>query len=204
MNETEKIQSTDLGEENTTPTPSENAAPAAESGASVPEYAYTSAEPAPVLAEQPEVVENVAAGVVGAILFALVGGLAYFIFYQMNIIAGLAGFIAVICAVKGYSIFAKKESLKGVIIAIVASIVVIIAAEFISIAVALLPDLKTAFPEANVNFFTSTRYVFSLFAENNEFRIEVIGELAIALVLCAIASFTSIRNAIGSAKANKK
>ena len=60
--------------------------------------------------------ENVVAGVVGAFLFSLVGGVLWFLLYQMGYIAAISGFIGIICAMKGYSFFSKGESKKGIII----------------------------------------------------------------------------------------
>ena len=45
--------------------------------------------------------ENVLFGVVGAFLFALVGGALYYILYQIGYLAGISGLIGVICAIKG-------------------------------------------------------------------------------------------------------
>lgn len=73
-----------------------------------------------------QVKENVAAGIAGAFLFSLAGGIVYFILYLIGITASISGFIGVICAIKGYSIFAKRESKRGVLIAVVASLLVIV------------------------------------------------------------------------------
>ena len=70
--------------------------------------------------------ENVVAGIIGAFLFALAGGVLWYLFYQMGFISGLAGSVGVICSVSGYSFFAKKESKKGIVIAVIMSIFVIL------------------------------------------------------------------------------
>ena len=56
--------------------------------------------------------ENTLAGVFGAFLFSLAGGVLWFILYQINFLAAVSGFVGVICAVKGYMLFskAKKEN----------------------------------------------------------------------------------------------
>ena len=64
-----------------------------------------------------EVSENVLAGIVGAFLFSLVGAAVYFILNLFGYIASISGLIGAVCAVKGYAVFAKKESKKGIIIA---------------------------------------------------------------------------------------
>ncbi len=167
-----------------------------ESGASE----YTPEENAAPAAPEQSVKENVAAGIVGAFLFALAGGIIYFVIYQLGFIAGIAGFVAVIAAIKGYSLFAKKESLKGVIISIVLAVAVIVLAEYFSLSYAIMEEL-----EGELSFFESARYTWAIFIdpEFGDFRIEVIKELAIALVICAVSAFGAVRNAIGANKAKK-
>ncbi len=170
------------------------------------EYTYTPAEGENPSIPQPVVIENTAAGIVGALLFSLAGGILYFIIYQLGFIAGIAGFIGVICAVKGYEIFAKKLSLKGVIIAVISSVVVILAAEYLSLAYSCLDMFRTEFDDPSITLADSAYFIRQMILDPElpDVRIEVIKEVGIALVLCAVASFTSIRNAIGSAKANKQ
>ncbi len=188
MNENEKFETTNQ-------TPSETN-----------EYVYTPTEY--TVSNEPEitVVENTAAGMVGALLFSLIGGILYFIIYQFGFIAGIAGFIGVICAVKGYEIFAKKISLKGVIIAVIASVVVILAAEYLSLAYSCLEMFRTEFEDPSITLADSAYFIWQMLLDPElpEIKTEVLKEVGIALVLCAVASFTSVRNAIGSAKANKQ
>ena len=75
--------------------------------------------------------ENIIAGAVGAFLFALVGGILYFIIYQMGFIAGICGLITVVLSSFGYQLFAgKKGSVKGIVFSIIMSVLVLAAAEF--------------------------------------------------------------------------
>ena len=78
--------------------------------------------------------ENVLLGFVGALLFSLAGGIVWFILYQIGIIASISGIVGVFCAIKGYSLFAKKESVKGIIIAIICSLAVIVFAWYLCMA----------------------------------------------------------------------
>jgi hypothetical protein len=72
--------------------------------------------------------ENTLLGALGAFLFALAGGFAYYIFYTVGIIAALSGLIGVICAIKGYEIFARSRSNRGIAISVAAAAVVLILA----------------------------------------------------------------------------
>ena len=75
--------------------------------------------------------ENTLLGALGAFLFALAGGFAYYIFWTVGIIAALSGLIGVICAIKGYEIFARSRSNRGIVISVAAAAVVLILAWYI-------------------------------------------------------------------------
>ena len=64
--------------------------------------------------EKKKTSENVIAGIVGAFLFSLAGGALWFVLYLLGFIAGLSGLVGAVCAIKGYSIFAKKESINPI------------------------------------------------------------------------------------------
>jgi len=78
--------------------------------------------------ENSEIKENVLAGIVGAFLFSLAGGVLWFLLYQIGFVAGISGLVGAVCAIKGYSVFAKKESTKGIIISLIVTLVVMIIA----------------------------------------------------------------------------
>lgn len=79
-------------------------------------------ERAHVEAETPE---NVAAGVVGALGGALLGGIVVLIFGRLGYVTALSGLIAAVCALKGYELLAKKMSIKGAIISCIAMLAMI-------------------------------------------------------------------------------
>lgn len=79
-----------------------------------------------LLEEKPK--ENVLLGIVGALLFSLAGTVTYFILYQLGYLAALSGIVAVICAMYGYKLFAKGESKKTVVIAVIVSFLAIVLA----------------------------------------------------------------------------
>lgn len=75
--------------------------------------------------------ENILLGALGAFLFALAGGFAYYLFYMFGIIAALSGLIGVICAIKGYEIFSRSRSNRGIAVSVAAAAVVLILAWYI-------------------------------------------------------------------------
>jgi hypothetical protein len=87
--------------------------------------------------------ENFIAGLVGAVLFSLAGVVIWFIIYQLGYIAGIAGIVTIVCAHKGYEIFGKVLSLKGLIAGIVVAVAMIYVAEYICLGY----DVYVAFKE---------------------------------------------------------
>ncbi len=145
--------------------------------------------------------ENVVAGVFGALLFSLAGGILWFILYQIGFIAGISGLAGVFCAIKGYTIFAKKESIKGIIIAIVAAIVMIVIAWYLCMAKDLYDASKiwyeageTAYP---LTFGESFRYAYYVLEEETSY----ITDLLIGLGLCVFVAASYVKGAAKRIKA---
>ena len=123
--------------------------------------------------ETDEIKENVLAGIVGAFLFSLVGGILWFVLYQIGYIASASGLVGVICAVKGYTIFAKtkKESIKCLVLSSIIAIAVLALSWYFSVAY----DFYLAFQELfidgeidfTVSFFETLRAV-PYFLEDGE------------------------------------
>lgn len=70
-------------------------------------------------------------GVLGAVLFSLVGGVVYYVLWSIGIIAALSGIIGVLCAIKGYELFARSGSKAGIAAAVVSSVIVMILAWYV-------------------------------------------------------------------------
>lgn len=149
--------------------------------------------------------ENVLAGIVGAFLFSLAGGVVWFLLYQIGYLAALSGIVGVICAIKGYSIFAKRESVKGVVISSVIAFFVIVIAWYLCISY----DVYLAYQDWYANgevdftltFFESIRAAV-LFLEDSEILVAYLKDLGIGLIFCVIGAFGYVKSAIGRAKNN--
>lgn len=78
---------------------------------------------------------NVVAGVVGAFLFSLIGGVLFFVLCQIGYIVGVCGLIIFVLANFGYHLFAKgeKDSVAGMVTAVIMSVVMILLAEYVSL-----------------------------------------------------------------------
>ncbi len=142
---------------------------------------------------------NILAGFVGAFLFSIIGGLLYFVLYQVGIIAGICGLAIFVLANFGYGLFAKtknKASIAGLIAAIVATIVMIFLAEYVSLSF----EIFQAYKDQGITIFDAIRATPEFLAEP-EIGNAVAGDLAFAYIFGFIASISNIVNIV---KARKK
>lgn len=118
-----------------------------------------------------ETKENVLAGAVGAFLFSLVGGILWFVLYQIGFLAAVSGLVGVVCAVKGYTFFAKtkNESVKCLVISSIIAVLVLVVAWYICVAYDIYLVYQEWFEAGEVDFtytfFESIQVVPYFFAE---------------------------------------
>lgn len=150
--------------------------------------------------------ENVVAGVVGAFLFSLAGGVLWFVLYLMGFVAGISGLVGAVCAVKGYSIFAKKESIKGVVISVVIALLVMVLAWYLCLAYDIWDVHKYWFETGQIDYtityFEAIR-ASSMYLSDPEIGPLYIKDLAIGLVFCVIGGGSFVANKIKAIKASK-
>lgn len=140
--------------------------------------------------EQPDKNGNILAGVVGAFLFALIGGAAYFLIYQLGFIAGISGLIIFVLATFGYGLFskAKAESPKaGLIVAVIMTVFMIFAAEYTCLAY----EIFDAFKDYDITFFDAFRSVPEFLADS-EVQTAVIEDLLFAYLFGLAAMISHI------------
>ena len=150
--------------------------------------------------------ENVLAGAVGAFLFALAGGILWFLLYQFGYLAGISGLLGVVCAVKGYEVFAKKESLKGVIVAIVAAVVVLLIAWYLCLSLDVYNAVKDWYAAGEVDYsltFAESVLNAHLFLADGEILVAYLKDLAVGLVLCGVGAFRYVANAVRRTRQQK-
>ena len=151
--------------------------------------------------------ENVLLGTLGALLFSLAGGILWFVLYQMGFLAAISGIIGVVCAIKGYSLFAKKESILGVIIAIVCAIAVMIVAWYFCLCM----DVYKAYQELYNEGFVYSPYTFMeaveaapAFLEDEEIKAAYTKDLLIGLLLSAVGAISSVASAVKRIKSSNQ
>lgn len=154
--------------------------------------------------EQATVHENVLAGAVGAFLFALAGGVLWFVIYLLGFVAGISGLVGAICAVKGYSVFAKKESTKGIIIAVVMALLVIVLAWYFCLSYDVYQAHKAWYEEGlidyTVTFFEAVQGSH-YYLTDPEIAPAYFGDLAIGLICCIAGAGSYVVNKVKNAKA---
>ena len=151
--------------------------------------------------------ENTFAGVIGAFLFSLVGGVLWYVLYQIGFLAGISGVVGVFAAVRGYSFFAGKQSVKGVVVSIVIAVLVLIVAWYICIANDLYIACKEWYEAGEIDympsFFKTIATAYSFLAEP-DILLAYLKDLGIGLALCVWASYSSVKNIIKDAKTEQQ
>lgn len=135
--------------------------------------------------------ENILAGVVGAFLFSLVGGILWFVLYQVGYLAAISGLIGVVCAVKGYTFFAKtkNESVRCVIISIITTVIVLAISWYLCVAFDIYNVYQEWFAAGEVDFtytFFESVQVVPYFFEDSEILIAYLKDLGLGLLFAGL------------------
>lgn len=152
--------------------------------------------------EEHEVVEhkeNVIAGIVGAMLFSLVGGLLWFILYQVNFFSSLSGVVAVVCANMGYMLFARGESKKGLVISVIAAIISIVTAWYLCLSLDCYHAFQEWYADGEINYtitYAQAVRIAYTFLSEPPIAAAYFKDLGIGLLLCGVGAFSFIRNVI--------
>ncbi len=143
--------------------------------------------------------DNVVLGVMGAMLFSLIGGFMWFVCYKAGIFVSVVGFVAVICTNFGYKLFARGESLRGVVISVITSVISIVIAWYFCLSL----DCYNAYQEWYVNneidytitFYQAIRNAYK-FLQYRDIALSYGGSLILGLVTCGVGALGPIRKAI--------
>lgn len=133
---------------------------------------------------------NLALGIVGALVGSLIGVVVWVVIYKMGFVAGITGFIMAVCCLKGYELLGKSLDKKGIVIALIIAVVMLAAAEMISLGLEILDVYGSYY---GISFFDAMQSV-PFFLEESEVLAAVIEDLAFGYIFMIAASFTYVRN----------
>lgn len=134
--------------------------------------------------------ENVLLGMIGAIFGVLIGSVLWIVIGQVGFIAGIAGFAIVFCGMKGYEILGGRVSKKGIVICIILSCLVVLGAEFISIAIVIYRELNKMY---DITFAEAISWLPE-FIQEPEVVGGIVKDLAVGYALAIWASYANIKN----------
>ncbi len=137
---------------------------------------------------------NIVAGIVGAFLLSIVGGLLYFIIYQIGFVAGICGLVTFILANFGYGLFAKtknKASTAGLVTSILVTIVMIYLAEYFCISF----EIFTVYKDQGITIFDAIRATPEFLAEA-EVGTAVAKDLAFAYIFGGLTCISNVVNLV--------
>ena len=132
-------------------------------------------------------------GIIGALLFSLGGVALYVIVYQLGFIAGIVGFAIFWLAYRGFDLFGKCKgqfSVTGLAVAIVVTIVMLLAAEYASLVVTIYREMPSMGFELTIS--ESIDVVNEMLKEDAEIRGDVIGDLAFSFIFAAASIISHI------------
>lgn len=138
---------------------------------------------------------NPVAGVVGALLGSLIGVVLWVVVYQIGFIAGIVGLVMAVCCIGGYQKLSGKLTKLGLILSIFIAVVMLFAAEYISVGI----EIYNVFKEYDASFtiFNGLRAVPTFLGES-EILSAMLKDLAIGYFLMAVSSVGYIRNVFRS------
>ncbi len=102
--------------------------------------------------------ESILSGMVGAFLGSIIGVFSIIAFSQMGYVSAISGLILAICTLKGYELFSKKFSVKGIVISSIIMLVMVYVGDCIDWGI-------TISQFFDLDIFTSIRLIPELISE---------------------------------------
>ena len=92
--------------------------------------------------------ENLALGILGALLGGILGGAAIVLIGQLGMISAISGVVLAFCTLKGYELLGKKLSKQGIIVCLAVMLIVPYFADRISWTLVIMEELQLQFGDA--------------------------------------------------------
>ncbi|MBE5866084.1 MAG: zinc ribbon domain-containing protein [Lachnospiraceae bacterium] len=146
-------------------------------------------QPAPAAVTPPKK-ENMVTGIVGALLGAALGAIVIILLGQMGFIASISGWILAVCTFKGYELFGRRLSFKGVVICLVLIVVTPYFADRLNIAIMLCKEIG----DNSVSVGEVYAAIPDLIKEGFILQSEYIKSLLMLYVFAALGAFGTVRD----------
>ncbi len=157
--------------------------------------------------EYREETENIAAGALGALLFALIGGALWVFIFWADIFPSICGLACIVAAVIGYRLFGKKASLKGVFIAFAAAVFVMLIACYFSLAIDVYNTLNRLYADGEyshqVSFLNAVAYSYQFLSQAEVVKL-LLKDFGWGMLFCVIGAFTFVVDGIRQHKRQKE
>ena len=134
--------------------------------------------------------ENMALGMVGAVIGALIGGASIIGLSQLGYIASLSGVLLAVCTLKGYELLAKGISPAGVLACSILMLVTPFAADWIDWTIV----LYEAWAGYGATFTECMMSLPALFAEDPELLGEYVKNLLMLYLFVILGGFYTVKN----------
>ena len=154
-------------------------------------------EPTPI--KQPR--ENILFGIIGAFLFSLVGGVLYYVLYQIGFFASISGVVGIVCAIKGYTFFSGAESKRGIVVSVITTVVVIMIAWYMCVSGDVYQAYQGWFEAGDVDYaptyFECVRVAWLFIAEIPEYLLD----LGLSILFAGLGCWGYVSNLLKRRKA---
>lgn len=149
--------------------------------------------------EYKSVENNYPRGILGAVLGALVGSIAWVVIGMLGYVAGIGGLAISFCAIKGYTMMKGKITKLAVVLICLISIAVMVLAQFLTYDIA----VYNAYAKAGspIPFGTVLQHTFEIPFMNSDIQAEFTKNTLIGLVFLALGAFSIIRQFSAKASA---
>ena len=132
---------------------------------------------------------NVLLGLVGPVIGAVPGVILWLLIYRLGYIAAVCGLLLAFGAVKGYSMLGKRLDVKGTVISVIVSVVMLVVALMLCYGWA----LYDVFGPEGFTFLDCILAVPTTLAVYPEILTTFVGEFIIGLLLTGVGSFASVK-----------
>lgn len=133
---------------------------------------------------------NFFTGLIGALIGVAIGMVLWVVIYRLGYIAGIAGFVMMICSIKGFELLGRGLNIPAIILCVVLDLVAVYFAQNIAVAVEIMVQMKGLM--TNLTFPDAYKMI-SNFMKMDDFKSAYIQDMVLGYVLTIIAIVPSLK-----------